>query len=88
MLPGLKPYQPNQRMNIPSAASGMLCPGMARAEPSAENLPIREPTMIAPISPAQAPTLCTTVEPAKSRKPLSPSSESQPPPQIQCETMG
>ena len=35
---------------------------------------------MAPVSAAQPPTECTTVEPAKSEKPIS---ESQPPPQIQ-----
>ena len=31
--PGLKPNQPNARMNVPSTAIGMLCPGIGRALP-------------------------------------------------------
>ena len=65
--PGLNPYQPNQRMKTPSAARLMLWPGIGLMEPSLPYLPIRGPTMIAPIRPAKPPTMCTTPEPAKSR---------------------
>ena len=67
--PGLNPYQPNQRRKTPSAAMGMLWPGMARGFPSAANLPRRGPTTMAPARASQPPTEWTTVEPAKSMKP-------------------
>ena len=68
--PGLKPNQPNQRINTPRPAMGILCPGMARALPSAVYLPKRGPTTSAPARAIQPPTECTTVEPAKSIKPM------------------
>ena len=76
----LKPNQANQRMNTPRAAKVMLQPGMALGLPSSLYLPMRGPTMAAPINAATPPAICTAVEPAKSWKP---SSASQPPPQIQ-----
>ncbi len=70
--PGLKPYQPIQRINAPSIPSAIEWPGMAFTEPSSSYLPRRAPTMIAPTSAAYPPTEWTTVEPAKSTMPLSP----------------
>ena len=75
--PALKPNHPSQRMKTPSAASGRLWPGMARGVPSAAYLPARGPRTSAPAKAAQPPTECTTVEPAKSMKPIA---SSQPPP--------
>src|SRR5690625_185729 len=73
--PALKPNHPNHRINMPSAASGRLCPGMCRGLPSMPYLPTRGPITSAPASAAHAPTECTSVEPAKSMKP---SASSQP----------
>ena len=76
-------------------ANGIEWPGMARGLPSLSYLPMRGPRMMAPMRAAQPPTLCTTVEPAKSAKacpgassvPL-PSRANQPPPQNQWTTTG
>ena len=76
----LKPNQQNQRINTPRAPRVMLCPRIALGFPSRPYLPIRGPSIFAPISADMPPTMCTAVEPAKSWKP---SWESQPPPQIQ-----
>ena len=62
----LKPNQPNSRMNVPSMAIGMWCPGRARGLPSAPNLPMRGPSTVAPARAATPPTVCTTPLPAKS----------------------
>src|SRR3989339_1193591 len=84
--PGLKPYQPNHRMNTPSAASGRLWPLMGfMLFPT--YFPILGPRMMAPARADHPPTLCTTVEPAKSMSGM-PSDASQPPPQIQWPTIG
>ena len=83
--PGLKPYQPIQRIRTPSTASGMLWPGMVTGRPSSSYLPRRGPSRRVPARAAMAPERWTTVEPAKS---CIPSSVSQPPPQIQCPTNG
>ncbi len=80
VLPGLKPNQPSQRINTPSATRMILWPGMALGLPEASYLPVRGPKANEPTNANQAPTLCTTVEPAKSQKPRS---ANQPPPQIQ-----
>ena len=98
VLPALNPNQPNQSRNTPSAASGRLWPWMALTitlplPPLAPEplpwlrtyLPSRAPSTMAPASPAQPPTECTTVEPAKS---IMPRLDSHPPPQIQCPTTG
>ena len=66
-------------------AEVMLCPGMAWTLPSLPYLPMRGPKTMTPARAAHAPVECTTVDPAKSQKP---SSASQPPPHIQCPTMG
>ena len=65
----LKPYQPSQRMNTPSAPSGMECPGMALIFMTFPFLsftyfPIRGPRMMAPISAAMPPTMWMAQEPA------------------------
>ena len=70
--------------NVPIVASDRLWPGIALIWPLS-NLPMRGPSMITPAKAAQPPTLCTTVEPAKS---YMPSFDSQPPPQTQCPTTG
>ena len=68
-------------------ANGIEWPGIARGLPSLPYLPMRGPSMAAPMSAAQPPTLCTTVEPAKSWNGVS-SCDSQPPPQTQWTTTG
>ena len=55
VLPGLKPNQPNQRINTPRVARGMLCPGMTFAVPSPLYLPILGPNITAPVSASQPP---------------------------------
>ena len=58
----LNPYQPNHRINTPSAPSGILCPGKAFTFitlplASLSNLPIRGPRILAPIRAAIPPTM-------------------------------
>ena len=66
VLPGLNPYQPNQRMTPPTAAMVMSWPGMG-PPPSRLNLrPRRGPRTMAPASAMKPPIVWTTVEPAKS----------------------
>ena len=84
-LPALKPNQPSQSRNMPRAAMVWLWPGMGFILPSFLNLFIRGPSTIAPVSAAHPPTEWTTVEPAKSTKPIE---SSHPPPHIQCPVMG
>ncbi len=91
--PGLKPNQPNARMNVPTMAIGMWWPGIATGLPFLSNLPSRGPSTIAPARAATPPTMCTTDEPAKSTWPwprpkFAPSCESQPPPQTQLAKSG
>ena len=83
--PGLKPNQPNQRMNTPSEASGTEWPGMGFELPSALKRPRRGPRIMAPTSAVAPPVRWTTVEPAKSKKS---SWASQPPPHVQWPTTG
>ena len=64
--PPLKPNQPSHRISVPIVASGRLAPGMGWTLPY---LPLRAPSRITPASAAAAPVMCTTPEPAKSRKP-------------------
>ena len=67
VLPGLNPYQPNQRIKPPTAPRMMLW-GRGGPPPSRRNMrPSRGPSAMAPISEIAPPMLCTTVEPAKSR---------------------
>ena len=86
----LKPYQPNHNMNTPSAPRGMLCPGNAFTFTtlpfsSLTNLPIRGPSILAPMIAEIPPTICIQHEPAKSWKP---NCANQPPPHIQCASIG
>ena len=58
----LNPYQPNHRINTPSAPSGILCPGKAFTFitlplASFSNLPIRGPRILAPIRAEIPPTM-------------------------------
>ena len=53
--PGLKPNQPSHRMKTPKPAIGSECPGMALALPSLLNLPMRGPSIAAPIKASQPP---------------------------------
>ena len=48
--PGLKPYQPIQRKNVPSTCSAALCPGMLTGLLYASKRPRRGPTIAAPQS--------------------------------------
>ena len=86
----LKPYQPSHRINTPSAPMGRLCPGNAltlTTLPSLffTNLPMRGPSIHAPMNAHRPPTIWMHAEPAKSWKPIC---ASQPPPQTQCASMG
>src|SRR5258706_15262495 len=86
--PALKPNQPKARMNVPTNAIGMLCPGMAFTLPSAAYLPRRGPSKIAVTNAVTPPVMCTTDDPAKSTCPwpsprFLPSMASQPPPHVQ-----
>ena len=58
----LNPYQPSQRMNTPSAPIGRLWPGKAFTLTTSPfsflvNLPIRGPSILAPIIAAVPPTM-------------------------------
>ena len=71
---GLKPYQPNQRIKQPRAPIVRLCPGIAFTliSPSLvlTNLPIRGPTILAPIRAQIPPTMWIAHEPERSWKPI------------------
>src|SRR2546430_2416702 len=70
VLPGLKPYQPNQRRRPPLAAI-VRSWGIIGPPPSRLNFrPRRGPRTIAPAKAMKPPMVCTTVEPAKSWKPI------------------
>ncbi len=64
--PALNPYQPNQRMNTPSAPSMSEWPGIAFGLPFSSYLPIRGPMVRTPARAATPPTRWTMPEPAKS----------------------
>ena len=64
--PGLKPIQPNSRMNVPVTTNTMLWAGNARGLPSVPYLPSRGPSTTASAIAQNPPTACTTVDPAKS----------------------
>jgi len=83
--PPLKPNQPSHRMKVPKVARARFEPGIGCTRPSLPNLPRRGPSTMAPAKAAQPPTECTTVEPAKSLKPIS---DSQPPPHCQEPEIG
>src|SRR5574344_276226 len=68
--PGLKPNQPNHRMKPPSAPKVRLWPGMATDSPDLVYFPILGPRAIAPAIAMNPPQECTTVDPAKSWKPI------------------
>ena len=54
--PPLNPNHPNQSINTPAAATGMLCPGIALGFPSEPNFPTRAPKRYTAISAAHPPT--------------------------------
>src|ERR1051326_8369335 len=98
VLPGLKPYQPNQRMSPPVTAIVRSCGNMG-PPPSFLNLrPRRGPRTMAPANAMNPPMVCTTVDPAKSWNPIPrdgntypelPIVASQPSgPQAQCPMIG
>src|SRR5476649_1651186 len=91
--PGLKPIQPNSRMNVPMTTKAMLCAGNATGLPSFPYLPSRGPRTTASAIAQNPPTACTTVDPAKSTYPWAmcivvPSCDIQPPPQTQQPKIG
>ena len=63
--PPLKPNQPNQSINTPAVAKGILCPVIALGFPSLLNFPIRAPKRYTATKAAHPPTECTSVDPAK-----------------------
>jgi len=84
--PPLNPYQPNQRMKVPSTTRPTLCGLNSSLSVLGSNLPILGPRNIAPYSPLNPPTMCTMPDPAKSVKP---SALTHPPDaQVQCTTTG
>ena len=83
--PPLKPNQPIHRMNVPNVANGRFDPSIGTTLPSFAYLPMRGPRINAPINAAHPPTECTTVEPAKSRKPIA---SRKPPPHFQLAWIG
>src|SRR6187431_799 len=96
--PGLKPYQPNHRITAPMAATLMSCGGVGPPPSFLNFRPRRGPRKTAPQKAMTAPTVCTTVEPAKSRNQMPSATmplnqpivvESQPPgPQTQWPKIG
>src|SRR3954452_13165847 len=85
--PGLKPNQPNHRIRTASPTYGIECPGITLGRLSRpEYLPWRGPSRSRAAKAPVAPIRWTTVEPAKSCMPKF--ADSQPPPKIQCETIG
>src|SRR5215831_16862064 len=98
VLPGLNPYQPNHNSNPPDAAIVRSC-GSIGPPPSRLNFrPNLGPSTIAPAKAMNPPMVCTTVDPAKSWKPVPrlgnqcpslPISARKPSgPQAQCPMMG
>mmetsp|Transcript_123334 Transcript_123334/g.349446 ORF Transcript_123334/g.349446 Transcript_123334/m.349446 type:complete len:213 (-) Transcript_123334:587-1225(-) len=65
VLPGLKPYHPNQRMKVPRTQNGMWCASNFPSSASSKR-PARGPTMNAPQSAPNPPTMWTMPLPAKS----------------------
>src|SRR5437763_12986568 len=65
--PGLNPYQPNQRITPPIAPTVRSWAGIGPPPSRLNFRPIRGPSTIAPAMAIDPPTVCTTVEPAKSR---------------------
>ena len=64
--PPLNPNQHSQRINTPAAASGKLCPGIAKGFQFLSKRPIRAPNKKIATKAAHPPTELTSVEPAKS----------------------
>ena len=64
-------------MNVPSVASGRFEAMNGTVLPSLVYFPILGPNISAPAKAAQPPTECTTVDPAKSKKPIA---SKKPPP--------
>ena len=77
-LPALKPNQPTHRMPAPVTAMGRLWGGMAVV-----GKPCLGPMRMAATRAAMPELMCTTVPPAKSSAPISPS---HPPPHTQWAT--
>src|SRR5258708_20552586 len=70
VLPGLKPYQPNHRINPPLTAIVKSCGSMG-APPSRLNVrPSRGPSTMAPARATNPPMRSTPVDPPKSWKPI------------------
>ena len=67
----LNPYQPNQRMNTPRAPIKILCPRIGLAFPFLSYLPIRGPSIAAPMKAVIPPTIWMHADPAKSVNPIS-----------------
>ena len=65
--PGLKPYQPNHRITPPSAPKARSCAGIGPPPSRLNFRPRRGPSTMQPARAMTPPTVCTTVEPAKSR---------------------
>jgi hypothetical protein len=64
-------HHENQSVMTPSTMRVTLCSARSFIAPvTGSNLPMRGPNEMAPISPANPPTICTTPDPAKSIKPL------------------
>lgn len=72
-VPPLKPIQPMKSSSAPTPESTGLWPTMSSVGRPSRNRPMRGPITITAASATQAPTPCTTVAPAKSTKPMSPS---------------
>src|SRR5438094_1125729 len=66
--PGLNPYQPNHRITPPMAPHVRSCGGIGPPPSRLNFRPSRGPRAMAPARAIMPPTVCTTVEPAKSRK--------------------
>mmetsp|Transcript_29812 Transcript_29812/g.54408 ORF Transcript_29812/g.54408 Transcript_29812/m.54408 type:complete len:265 (-) Transcript_29812:723-1517(-) len=68
--PQLKPYQPNQRMKVPSTTKGKLC-GSKLSFCGISNRPFLGPLIMAPTRAPTPPVMWTMPLPAKSLKPTS-----------------
>ena len=92
--PGLKPIQPNSRMNVPVTTKTMLCAGNARGLPSRPYLPMRGPRMMASAMAAEAADgvhhgRAGEIDSSRARARMScPSCDIQPPPQTQQPKIG
>src|SRR6476661_4443401 len=66
--PGLNPYQPNHRITPPRAPRARSWGGIGPPPSRLNFRPRRGPRMMQPTRAMTPPTVCTTVDPAKSRK--------------------